>query len=153
MKQLINRMVLPGITVAMLGLTTSALAQWGDPNGGGQGMGRDSGRMEQMREQRQQALHDKLKLNGDQENAWQKFVATGKELRPKKQRPDPLEFAGLTAPQRMEKMLGRMHDREERMTKMLGALKTFYAVLTPQQQRIFDDSMPQPGEHHRMRRD
>lgn len=153
MKQLINRVVLPGITVAMLGLTTSALAQWGDSYGGGQGMGRDSGRMEQMREQRQQALHDKLKLSSSQEQAWLTFVAAGKELRSKNKRPDPLEFAGLTAPQRMEKMLDRMHAHEARMTKMLGALKTFYAVLTPQQQKIFDDSMPRPGEHRRMRRD
>ena len=150
--KLINRLVLPGITVAMLGLTSSAVAQWGDSYGGGQGMGRDSGRMEQMREQHQQALHDKLKLSASQEAAWQTFVAAGKELRPKK-RPDPLDFAGLTAPQRMEKMLDRMHDREARMTKMLGALKTFYAVLTPQQQRILDDSMPRMGGHRQMRRD
>ena len=148
MNKLVNRIVLPGITVAMLGLTTSAVAQWND---GGQSMGRDSSRMEQMREKRQTALHDKLKLNASQEKAWLAFIAEGKELRPKK-RHDPLEFAGLTAPQRMEKMLDGMHDREARMEKMLGALKTFYAVLTPQQQKIFDDSMPRPGEH-RMRRD
>jgi len=153
MKQLINRVLLPGITVAMLGLTTSAVAQWNNSPDGGQGMGRDSGRMEQMREKRQTALHDKLKLSASQGKAWQTFVATGKELRSKKKRPDPLEFAGLTAPQRMEKMLDRMHDHEARMEKMLGALKTFYAVLTPQQQKIFDDSMPRPGEHRRMRRD
>lgn len=147
MNKIVNRIVLPGITVAMLGLTTSAVAQWND---GGQGMGHDSGRMEKMREQHETALHDKLKLNASQEKAWQAFIAEGKELRPKK-RPDPLEFAGLTAPQRMEKMLDRMHDREARMEKMLGALKTFYAVLTPQQQKIFDDAMPQPGEHRRQR--
>lgn len=151
MRQLINRLVLPGITVAMLGLTTSAVAQWGGSYGGGQGMGRDSSRMEQMREQRQQALHDKLKLSASQEKAWQTFVATGKELRPKK-RPDPLEFAGLTAPQRMEKMLDRMHDREARMSKMLAALKTFYAVLTPEQQRILDDAMSRMGGHRHMPR-
>jgi periplasmic protein CpxP/Spy len=148
--KLINRLVLPGITVAMLGLATSAVAQWGDSYGGGQGMSRDSGRMEQMRDKRQQALHDKLKLSAEQEKAWRTFVATGKELRPKN-RPGPLDFAGLTAPQRMEKMLDRMRDREARMTKMLGALKTFYAVLTPQQQRILDDSMQRMGGHHRMR--
>jgi len=145
MNKLVNRIVLPGITVAMLGLTTSAVAQWND---GGPGMGRDSGRMEKMREQHETALHDKLKLSASQEKAWQAFIAEGKELRPKK-RPDPLEFAGLTAPQRMEKMLDRMHDREARMEKMLGALKTFYAVLTPQQQKIFDDAMPRPGDHRR----
>ena len=99
-----------------------------------------------MRERHQAELHDKLKLNADQEKAWQAFVAKGKELRP--QNPfDPKELAGLTAPQRMEKMLSRMHEHEEHMTDMLAALKGFYGVLTPQQQKIFDQSMP--GGHHR----
>ncbi|MBI1175031.1 MAG: hypothetical protein GC139_07165 [Sideroxydans sp.] len=151
MKKLLNRVILPGITLAMLGLTTSAVAEWNNPSDGGPGMGRDSGRMEQMRERHQAAVHDKLKLSTDQEKAWRTFVAKGKELRPQK-RPDPLEFAGLTAPQRMEKMLERMREREGRMEEMLGALKTFYAVLTPPQQKIFDDSIPRPGEY-RMRRD
>jgi periplasmic protein CpxP/Spy len=146
MKKLLNRMILPGITVAMLGLTTSAVAQWDNSSDGcGSGMRRDSGRMEQMRERRQAALHDKLKLSSEQEKAWQTFVARGRELRPK-ERHEPLEFAGLTAPQRMEKMLERMHEREGRMEKMQGALKEFYAVLTPQQQQIFNDAMPRPGE-------
>ena len=81
-----------------------------------------------------------------QEKAWKTFIAQGKEMRPKGH-PDRLAFAGLSAPQRMEKMLGKMHEREERMGKMLTALKTFYATLTPQQQKIFDDALPKPGEH------
>jgi Spy/CpxP family protein refolding chaperone len=152
MKNLLNRVILPGITVAMLGLTTSAVAQWNNADDcGGPGMGRDSGRMQQMRERRQAELHDKLQLSTEQEKAWQTFIAQGKALRPQ-QRPDPQELAGLTAPQRMQKMLERMQQHEARMQKMLGALQTFYAVLTPQQQKIFDDTLPRPGER-RMRRD
>jgi len=147
MKQLINRVLLPGITVAMLGVTSSALAEWGGHDCGGPGMGRDSARMEQRREHYQTELHDKLNLNASQEKAWKTFISQGKELRPQK-RSNRLDFAGLTAPQRMEKMLGKMHEREARMDKMLAALKTFYATLTPQQQRIFDDSLPRVGGHH-----
>lgn len=147
MKQLINRLLLPGITVAMLGVTTSAMAEWGGHGCGGPGMHRDSAKIEKMREHYQAELHDKLKLNATQEKAWKTFVAEGKALRPHERHPDPLAFAGLSAPQRMEKMLGRMHEREARMDKMLAALKMFYAVLTPQQQKIFDDSLPRLGEH------
>lgn len=147
MKQLINRLLLPGITVAMLGVTSSALAEWGGHGCGGPGMGHDRARMEKMREHYQTALHDKLKLNASQEKAWKTFVAEGKALR-SRAHPDPLAYAGLNAPQRMEKMLGKMHEREARMDKMLAALKTFYATLTPQQQKIFDDSLPRLGGHH-----
>lgn len=152
MKNLLNRVILPGITLAMLGLTTSAVAQWNNADDCGRpGMGRDSGRMQQMRERRQAELHDKLQLNADQEKAWQTFIAQGKELRAQGHF-DPQELAGLSAPQRMQKMLERMQQREARMQKMLDGLQTFYAVLTPGQQKIFDESLPHPGGN-RMRRD
>jgi protein CpxP len=93
-------------------------------------------------------LHDKLKLSTDQEKAWQTFIAKGKEMRPH-DRPDPKEMVSLNAPQRMEKMLEYGRDREKRMETMLASLKDFYAVLTPEQQKIFDDSMPGPGKHHK----
>jgi protein CpxP len=42
-------------------------------------------------------------------------------------------------------MLEHSKERLAHMQKHLDALKTFYAVLTPEQQKIFDDS------HQRMR--
>jgi periplasmic protein CpxP/Spy len=146
MNKYFNRIVLPGIVVGMMGITTSALAEWGDHDCG-PGMGRDHGDMAQMRDLYQHALHDKLKLNADQEKAWQTFIAKGKELRPH-DRPDPKELDSLNAPQRMEKMLEHGRDREQRMETMLASLKNFYGVLTPEQQKIFDDSMHRPGKHH-----
>jgi len=147
MNKHLNRIILPGIVVGILGITASALAEWGDHDCG-PGMGHDRGDMSQMRNLYQHALHDKLKLNADQEKAWQSFVAKGKELQPT-ERPDRNELDGLKAPQRMEKMLAFGHEREQHMEKMLATLKDFYGVLTPEQQKIFDDSMPRPGKHHK----
>ncbi len=90
-------------------------------------------------EDRQILLHAKLKLTPEQEAAWNTFVekvkpAAGEGF----ERPDPEELAKLTAPERMEAMLARMKSREERMTTHLAAVKEFYAVLTPEQQKVFD---------------
>lgn len=141
----LSRILTLGMTLTMLGVTGNALAQWDDHGCGGRE------HMQQMRERHQAELHDKLKLNAEQEKAWQEFVAKGKELR-SHNRFDPKELAGLTAPQRMQKMLDRMHEHEEHMGKMLDALKDFYGVLTPQQQKIFDESTPGGHRMHGERR-
>ena len=91
------------------------------------------------------ALHDKLKLTAQQETAWKKFAAQQPML-DKADRPDPAEMAKLNAPQRLEKGLEHMRAMEAKMTEHLAALKEFYAVLTPEQQKIFDEQMPRFGE-------
>ncbi|WP_158598020.1 Spy/CpxP family protein refolding chaperone [Noviherbaspirillum saxi] len=105
-------------------------------------------RMRERMEKRAAALHDKLKLNASQEAAWQTYIARMKPAdRP--QRPDRAEFDKLTAPERMEKMLGMMKQAEQRMTERLAATKEFYAVLTPEQQKIFDEETKhRHGRHH-----
>jgi protein CpxP len=105
---------------------------------------------EQMQERiakRQAELHDKLKLTPAQEPAWKGFAEKMKPgARPA--RPDPAEMAKLTAPERMERMLGMMREAEKRMADRLAAVKEFYAVLTPEQQKIFNEQFG-PGRHHR----
>ena len=102
---------------------------------------------EQMRERmakRQAALHDKLKLNANQETAWQSYISRMKPAdRP--QRSDRAEMEKLSAPERREKMLGMMKQREQRMTERLAATKEFYAVLSPDQQKIFNDEFKMHG--------
>jgi len=133
-------------TVAIWSLAGNAVADWGD-SASGCGPGMHKERMERKYEQRKTALHDRLKLNADQEKAWKTFVAKENALRPK-HRLDRKDLASLNAPQRMEKMLDHMHEREKRMAGMLASLKDFYAVLTPQQQKTFDAFMPVRGAHH-----
>jgi protein CpxP len=143
-------LILPlAATVAIWSLAGNAVAHWGGDSGGcGPGMGKEH--MDQMYERRTTELHKRLKLNAEQEKAWKTFVAKEDALRPK-DRLDRKELAKLDAPQRMEKVLDHMHEREKRMTGMLASLKDFYAVLTPQQQKTFDEFMPGSGAHH-MRR-
>jgi hypothetical protein len=105
----------------------------------------DPERMEKMHERRLSGLHEKLKLSAQQEAAWKKFAAR-EPLRGKADRPDPDEMKRLNAPQRLEQALEHMRAMEKNMTEHLAALKEFYAVLTPEQKRTFDEQMPGFGE-------
>lgn len=44
----------------------------------------------------------------------------------------------LTTPERLDEMMARMDQRRARFAQMATAIKTFYAQLTPAQQRAFD---------------
>ncbi len=141
----LHQAILLGVTVASLSLTTNAMAEWGGAGHCGHMKDMDREQMEKTREHHQAALHDQLKLDEKQEAAWKKFVAQHGEMG-KAGRPMPEELEKLTAPQRMEKMLERMRQHEARMAEHLAALKEFYAVLTPAQQKIFDEHLPVPGK-------
>ena len=138
------KMILAG--AAIIALSASAYARSGEDCGYGDhgGMiGMNSERMEKYHEQHLAKLHDKLKLSAQQEPAWKKFAAVD-PMADKSLRPDPAEMDKLNAPQRMEKGLEHMKAMETKLSEHLAALKEFYAVLTPEQQKTFDDQMP----HH-----
>lgn len=147
------RMILAGVAIAALSVNVYAR---GDGDCGYEGYGPMMGadrehmgeRMEKWHEKRQAALHDKLKLSAQQETAWKKYTAQ-QPVAGMMERPDPAEMAKLNAPQRLEKGLERMKALEAKLAEHLAALKEFYAVLTPEQQKIFDQQMQQPGERGR----
>jgi hypothetical protein len=122
---------------------------------GGHGKQRDPAKFREHMEKRINELHDKLKLSASQEPAWKTYIAAMQpQQRP--QRPDRAEWAKLSAPERMEKALGRMKDREAQMADRLAATKTFYATLTPEQQKVFNDNSRMGphgghGRHHGQR--
>ena len=96
-------------------------------------------RWKEYHHQRSAALHDRLKLNAEQEKAWTAYLAVmDRNIDSWK----PLYRADLekmTAPERLQAMIDRMKIHEKEMTDQLAALKTFYAKLTPEQQKIFDN--------------
>ena len=149
MNKLFNKsakMILAGMAIAAL--SASAYARGGEDCGyGGHGgmMGGDPAKMEKMHEQHLATLHDKLKLTAQQEPAWKKFTENN-PMADKSARPDPAEMAKLNAPQRLEKGLEHMKTMETKMTEHLAALKEFYAVLTPEQQKTFDEQTPRFGD-------
>ena len=105
---------------------------------------------------RQEELHAKLKLTAAQEPAWTTFVEQTKP-QPRSaamQRPDRDAASKLTTPERMALHLTVLQTREAALTKRLDAVKTFYAVLTPAQQKVFDAEhahgrFGKHGHHHR----
>ena len=90
-------------------------------------------------DKRKQALHDELKLSDAQEAAWHDYLEKSK---PSGQHPefDKSELSSLPTPERLDRMLLIMKARQEYMESHVQAVKSFYAQLTPEQQKIFDDS-------------
>jgi len=95
---------------------------------------------ETRRAQRVARLHDELKITPAQENAWNAFVASMKPAqRDHGQHGDSAAWAGLSAPQRAEKMLAMQKARTAAMEQHVAAMNSFYSVLTPEQKKVFDE--------------
>lgn len=95
-------------------------------------------RQAERMEQRQKQLHDALKLAPEQEGAWKKF-ADSMQPGGRKLQDTPANWRSLTAPERAEKMLDLAKRHQERMAEHVAALKEFYATLSPEQKKIFDE--------------
>ena len=105
----------------------------------------------ERRAQREAKLRADLKLTAQQEPAFAAFLAAGKPAqRPQAQGAghapgERAKFAALPAPQRMERMIERQKQRTARMEARLAALNNFYAVLTPEQKKVFDSQAMRGG--------
>lgn len=105
------------------------------------GCGHQGGHAERharMQERHHLQLHDALKLTAEQEPAWKKLMDS-EQPRAATQGGKPEDWAKLKAPERAEKMLELSKVRQERMAEHVAALKAFYAVLSPEQQKTFED--------------
>ena len=107
-----------------------------------------SGKAAEFREKRQAELHKKLNLSADQEAAWKTFSEKMQAALPQN-RPDREEMRKLSAPERMDKMLAMMKEGEKHMEARAAALKEFYAVLTPEQRKLFDEQAARHGRRFR----
>ena len=79
-----------------------------------------------------------LKLSPAQEGAWSTYTAA---MQPPAQRPprmDRAQMAQLTTPQRIDRMQAMQAERQQFMTQRMDAIKAFYAQLTPEQQKVYD---------------
>lgn len=125
------------------------------------GMGRmDTARMQARMQARMDARHAALKaalkLTAAQEPAWTAFVDAHKPPAGMKGLPAAMpDLAKLTTPERLDKMkeLRAQHlgEMTAAMDKRSEATKAFYAVLTPEQQKVFDaQAMQGRGSHKGM---
>lgn len=98
----------------------------------------DPARMQAMVTKRLAALKVKLKITADQETAWSTFSAAMKPPAAMGQRADRAEMSQLTTPERIDKMRAIRAIRQAEMDKHGDAVKALYAVLTPEQKKVFD---------------
>jgi periplasmic protein CpxP/Spy len=107
------------------------------PGGGRPMMQEHMARMQQRRAQRDAALKQILQITPAQEAAWNTWVEARRPPT-NMQRPNRAEFAQLTTPERIDRMRARRAERIAEMDRRADATKTFYAALTPAQQKAFD---------------
>lgn len=148
-----HKILLVGLAAAGLAAATipaSANAFEANPGCGFRQFDPSSPAAAAMKAKRQAALHDQLGQTPDgaltpaQEAAWATFTAKMVPPAP----PGKANWDGLSAlpaPERMQKMLDMMKSREGAMAERVAVVKEFYAVLTPAQQKVFDEQFSQRG--------
>lgn len=95
-------------------------------------------RLQQKMAERQAALKAELKLTPEQEPAWNAFIArTQPQARPARHGSRE-DWSQLTTPQRLDKMQALKAERDAAMAKRVDAIKSFYATLNADQQKVFD---------------
>lgn len=145
MKRYAKHLLIATTAAGVLGTTAVAWA-----HGGGQGMseGPRAERMHKKMERHQAKLKEALKLTPAQDHAWKEFTAAMQPPKAPTQRLDRAEWDRLTTPQRMDKMQALRAEREAHMSQRVQAVKKFYATLTPEQQKAFDDQHQHMDRHH-----
>jgi len=95
-------------------------------------------RMQQYHAERQAKLKAELKLTAAQEPAWNAFVARTAHEPYAMKAGAREDWSKLTTPERLDKMQALKAERDAQMAKRIDATKSFYAALTPEQQKVFD---------------
>lgn len=96
----------------------------------------DPAQWQQRRAERAQALQQKLQLTDAQQPAWDAFQKAMQP--PAHARLDRAELRKLTTPERIDRMHALREQRAAEADQRGQAVKTFYAQLTSEQQKVFD---------------
>ena len=148
----LRKSIIIGMAVLGLGGTTLAVqAHEGQVHGA---------KHEQMKAQwgeraakRELKLQETLKLTLSQQAAWATYTSAIKPAA-NKERGERGAWKTMAAPDRMAKRIEMARQRVTMMETRLEATKAFYAVLTPEQKKLFDENSMQRGGHrmgHRMK--
>ena len=169
MNSLIHRST-PWLLAALV--SASGIAAWAQPAPQGSAQAAAPGsdkprhgammeRMKARHEQHLAQLKTKLQLKPEQEPAWSTFAGAMAPPAQAGTRPDWSEVMRLNTPERIERMKSLHQQRQNEMNAQMErrgeAAKTFYAALSPEQKKVFDDEtrqhmarMARGGEHGRM---
>lgn len=92
-----------------------------------------------MIEQHHQQLHDALKLTPEQEPVWERLMESEKPKPSSAGTGQREDWSKLSAPERAERALELYKSRQAHMAEYVAALKGFYATLSPEQQKTFEE--------------
>ena len=142
-----TRRLILALAPAALALATLAHAQPAGPPHGPHGPpnAEMKARHEAMQKQRLEDLKIVLRLRPDQEPALAAFAAAHKPQ--VQEMKSPREPKALTTPQRLEEMSKHEAEMTAQHQRMREALAKFYAVLSPEQQKVFDALQRLKGQH------
>lgn len=107
----------------------------------------DPARMQERIAQRQAELKQKLHITPAQEGAWSAYTAA-MQPRANLQRPQRGELDKLTTPERIDRMRALNAERAAELDRRGNAIKSLYAALSPEQQKIFDAETARRGRGH-----
>jgi protein CpxP len=158
MKNLLKPLVLASMLAGLVGIAGAQTPPPGGPGGPGmreqsqrmepaarqERMAKRQARMQERMAKRQAELKQKLQISAAQESAWTAWT-TAMKPPARMQRPDRGEFAKLPTPERIDRMRALRTERMAAMDKRADATKTFYAALTPEQQKLFDAETARRG--------
>lgn len=141
---------------AALLATGAAQAQMGSPmSGEGHAMhmqGQDYGpkqhkdRMAKRHQAHMDKLKQSLKLSKDQAGAWTTFETAMQA--PNMAHPDHQAMAKMSTPERLDVMSKMKSEHDAQMQKRMDATRTFYATLSPEQKKTFDQETHQAMHQH-----
>ena len=148
-----KRILISCVALGLVSTTLLAEAQehsWKDCKGQVNVQDCQQTKMAEFQAKHEAKLHDALKITAAQEPAWKAFTDSVRPHGPMAPLPTKLareEFEKLSAPERLEKHLAMQQKHLERMQAHLTALKTFYAVLTPEQQTALNKEIAHMERH------
>lgn len=108
---------------------------------------RDRAAHEKRMAEKAQKFQAALQLTDAQQAGWNTYREAVKPA-PRGKRMDRESFAKLTTPQRIDHMQQQRAERNANADRRAQATKTFYATLTPAQQKTFDAETLRHGMHH-----
>jgi hypothetical protein len=151
----IRRGALLAGSIACLGVAGAAVAQPApSPPGAAQDGGQHHWRDGAMRDpavreaEHAKRLHEILQLRPEQDGALHAYLdalnPAGDEMRKDH---NGMRGEGMTTPQRLDHMLAHFDEMRTRIVARVEATKTFYAQLSPEQQKAFDAMAGGMGRH------
>lgn len=144
----LRKSILIGMTVLGLGGTTFAV-QAGEAQGDSAKHAQMQAKWGERAAEREQKLHDALKLTPAQAGAWTTYAAAVKRpaRTPGAEHGERGAWKTMPAPERMEKRIEMAKQHLAVMETRLAATSAFYGVLTPEQKKLFDASSMHHGGH------